>query len=115
MKSIRIGWIHKNVDDPVELYSEIDEEGWEVRKVEVFRGGTLGFAGVAESSGSTDLGLEPFPSLDETALDPQFRPEAVTQAEFEPLWDLARSSGGVGSLWSFPESSHPIHSKAPGG
>ena len=45
MKYLKVRWIHESATDPVELYSEIDDQGWEVRKVEVFPNGTMGFAG----------------------------------------------------------------------
>ena len=85
MRYIHISWIHDDPDGPSELYSELDDGSWEVRKVEVFRDGRIGFAGSSESTGSTRLGLEPVPSLDEIALDPEFHPEEITRAEFERL------------------------------
>jgi hypothetical protein len=43
---------------PVVLYSELDDNRFEVRKVEVFRDGRLGYADAVRSSGGTGLGLE---------------------------------------------------------
>src|SRR5258705_13531981 len=43
MQYIRVRWKHALPDEPVELLSELDSESWEVRKVEVFRDGRLGF------------------------------------------------------------------------
>ena len=100
MRYLLVTWIHESPDDPVRLYSELDDASWEVRKVEVFRDGRLGFAGPSESSGSTFLGLEPVPPPEVIALDPQFRPEAITRAEFEPMWDRARSWAGASPEWT---------------
>ena len=112
MRYIHVNWLHDHADEPVDLYSELDGESWEVRKVEVFRGGKFGFADASLSSASTGLGLEPVPPLDEIASDPQFRADEIKQAEFERLSDLARSSHVP---IDFIESARPIHSNTPGG
>ena len=44
MRYIKVKWIHSYPDEPVLLYSEIDDSGWEVRKVEVFPDGAYGYA-----------------------------------------------------------------------
>lgn len=86
MKYIRVKWNHKHHDEPVLLYSELDTERWEKRKVEVFRDGRCGYASASESGGSTRLGEEPIPALTEIASDPQFEPVEITQQEFEEVW-----------------------------
>ena len=91
MRYFRVYWSHEHPDEPIELYSELDEAGWETRKVEVFRNGTIGFASNSEASGSTVLGEAPVPSLEEIASDPQFRPTQITKEEFERLWARRRS------------------------
>ncbi|WP_363122231.1 DUF6881 domain-containing protein [Gilliamella apicola] len=35
-------WIHKNKDEPIELYSELDEDRYETKKVEIFIDDTAG-------------------------------------------------------------------------
>jgi hypothetical protein len=40
-------WIHDFPDDPVLLYSELDRERWETRKVDLFRDGSKGWADAA--------------------------------------------------------------------
>jgi len=45
MTYLKVKWIHSHPDAPVLLYSELDRERWEVRKVEVFRDGSLGLCG----------------------------------------------------------------------
>src|SRR5262245_38184841 len=85
---IKVEWIHAFVDEPVLLYSEVDAHGWEIRKVEVFADGRVGYASATERAQSTmtELSLEPLPPLDEIASDPQFRPIAITKKEFEEVW-----------------------------
>ena len=71
---------------PILLYSELDDERWEVRKVEVFSDGSFGYANRATSRGTTFLGLEPIPTLSEIAANPEFEPVAITKDEFEAIW-----------------------------
>ena len=91
MRYIRVQWIHQHPDEPVEMYSELDEAGWETRKVEVFRDGTIGFASSSEAGGLTELGEGPLPSLEEIASDPEFRPMQISKDEFEGVWAKRRS------------------------
>jgi len=37
MKYVRLKWNHTNPDEPVWLFSELDDRGKEVRKIECFR------------------------------------------------------------------------------
>jgi hypothetical protein len=92
MTYIKVKWIHSCPDDPVLLYSELDGERWEMRKVEVFADGHFGYASSTESGGSTGLGLEPVPTLPEIGSDPQFEPVEITKQEFEEVWAHARQN-----------------------
>src|SRR5207248_1876118 len=86
MRYLRVQWRHFHPDEPVEIYTELREDGWEVRKVEVFPDGRIGFASPTEGSGSTMLSVEPLPSLEEIAADPQFKPTEIGREEFENMW-----------------------------
>src|SRR5262249_32664364 len=86
MRYLRVEWLHPDPDEPVTLYSEIDDEGWEVRKVEVFADGRLGFASATGATTATVLGEKPVPSVEEIAADPQFRAARITRKEFERVW-----------------------------
>ncbi len=93
MRYIRVRWHHDSCDEPIELLSELDDDSWEVRKVEVFADGHVEFAGRGERSGLTGLGEVPIPSIEEIASDHQFSPEEITKTEFESVWEAARSVG----------------------
>jgi hypothetical protein len=82
MTYILVIWHHDHPDDPVELYSELDDERFEVRKVECFRDGRSYFADAAGHSGNTRLGLVPVPPLDEIASDRQFTAQEITKEVF---------------------------------
>jgi hypothetical protein len=86
MNYICVKWIHSSPDEPVWLYSEIDADRWEKRKVEIFADGTYGYASAAESGGETRLGQVPVPPLTEIANDPQFEPSEITKEKFEEVW-----------------------------
>ena len=86
MQYIKVKWIHSHPDEPVLLYSELDEDRWETRKVEIFPDGTTGFAGPDEQAGSSILAEVPMPTLEEIASDPQFVPQPVQRHEFEQVW-----------------------------
>jgi len=68
------------------MYSELDDNRWEIRKVEVFPDGHRGYASAAGSSGGTCLGKEPIPPLPEIAADSQFEPIEISRDEFERVW-----------------------------
>ncbi len=92
MQYIAVEWLHNEPDDPILLYSELGKSRGELRKVEVCRDGTLHFADVLHKTDQTALSLELIPSLEETASDPEFNPKAISQAEFEQIWQTATRS-----------------------
>jgi len=86
---LRVEWKHIHADDPVMLYSELDEDRWEVRKVEVFADGRMTYAGGTGSSGHTRLGEVQVPSVDEIAKNAGLTPVAISREEFETSWEKA--------------------------
>ncbi len=92
MRYLKVEWLHSHADEPVTLYSEVDDNGCEVRKLEIFRGGQVGFASGIENFGGTELGEKPIPSLEEIAADPQFRSCSITREEFERAWSRRSSA-----------------------
>jgi hypothetical protein len=83
---IKVRWKHDDPNDPILLYSEVDDERWEVRKVEVFSDGSSGYANSSTSRGMTFLSLEPIPTLSQIAANPEFEPVAIAKDEFEAVW-----------------------------
>jgi hypothetical protein len=87
MKYIRLKWNHTNPDEPVWIFSELDAEGKEVRKIECFQNGFCDVAAASGSSGSAALMTLPLPDLSVLARrDPEFVPVEITPAEFEEVW-----------------------------
>jgi hypothetical protein len=89
---IEVTWIHEAESDPILLLSEVDEERYETRKVEVFRDGSLNYAGCVGSTGATFLGEFPIPDIVEINLDGQFSAKEVTREEFEEWWKRATAA-----------------------
>ena len=83
---IRVRWFHSSPDDPVELWSELDADREEVRKVEIWTDGRVGYASSEGETGGTRLGKVAVPPLNEIDLDAQFQTEAITKADFEMCW-----------------------------
>ena len=86
---VKVRWKHSFPDEPVLICSELDRERWEVRKVEIFPSGRMGYAGPGGAIGGTGLGQEPWPSLEQIAEDPQFEPAKISKAEFDAIWAKA--------------------------
>lgn len=90
MKYIAVRWKHQHPNEPILLYCEVDDDGWEVRKVEEYKDGLYGYSDESESTGDTRLGMEPVPPLAEIAADPQFEPSEITKDQFEQIWSRRR-------------------------
>jgi hypothetical protein len=86
MQYIKVVWRHRDAKSPVLLYSELDSERYESRKIDFYADGHRGFADSEEDSGGTFLGTVPIPSLEEIAADPQFVPADISAEEFEREW-----------------------------
>jgi hypothetical protein len=83
---IRVRWVHDFPDEPVELWSELDADRFELRKLEIWADGRVGYAAPKLEAGGTRLGTEPVASLEELGSDPQFEPAEVSESDFNALW-----------------------------
>lgn len=86
---LKVHWNHDSEIQPVAFYSEMEDDRMEVRKVELFADGSLGFANEQQSSGRTLLGALPMPTLEELAAGPHYEAQEITGDEFEEIWRLA--------------------------
>ena len=86
MRYLHIKWVHKNPGDPVHIYSEIDNQSYERRKVEIYADGRKGFADSSEEAGGTALGSMPVPPLAEIAAQPEFQPKEIAEEDFQKVW-----------------------------
>lgn len=68
------------------LFSELDAERREIRKVELFADGSKGFASSSEQSRDTMLSVQPIPLDEEIAANPEFVIEPLSKMDFEEIW-----------------------------
>ena len=97
MRYQRVHWVHEVADEPVVLYAELDDDGWEVRKVDQYIDGRLVRAGPSEESGGTRLSEAPVLTIAEINQDVQFAAGAISPDEFERVWSDAGEAapGGI--------------------
>ncbi|MFH7323633.1 DUF6881 domain-containing protein [Aeromicrobium sp. JJY06] len=91
MRYLQVHWNHGFSGDPVILYSEIDADGYEIRKVDEYANGRLDLADYGIETGNTSLGTAPTPTLEEINRDAQFRATPLDPEEFERIWDRAKA------------------------
>src|SRR5262245_57593531 len=92
MRYLKVTWAHDLPDEPVTLLSEIGDDGYEIRKVEVFRDGRMTYADAHESTGSTILGESPLPAIEEIASQSEFAPEWISRNDFQEIWLAAHNT-----------------------
>lgn len=90
MRYLKVTWLHDNPEDPVEMYSEINDEGWEQRRVDCYANGRKDIAGRGIETGKTILAEVPvLETPEEIAEDSQFRSELISNSKFEEIWESA--------------------------
>lgn len=86
MQYIKVMWKHDFEDEPIEIYSELDDVRMETRKIELYKNGSIGFADISKSVNNTHLSKLPLPTLSEISSDIQFVPQEISKELFEKLW-----------------------------
>jgi len=87
MKYIKVEWLHDFVDEPSDLYYEMDENRFESRKVEIYKNGKVGYADANKEVGGARLGFLQIPDITVIGEDPEFRPKEISKEEFESIWN----------------------------
>jgi hypothetical protein len=83
-------WFHDFADEPCCIYSELDDERYETRKIEVFKDGTTTRASTEDlKRDPMALADQPIPSVEEVRAYLEFHMEEISAAEFEDLWKSA--------------------------
>jgi hypothetical protein len=94
---IRVQWLHSSSDQPADLWSELNANREEMRKVEIWADGRVGYASLDGEVGGTRLGEGSVPPLREIAAD----------AQSDPKKSRSRSSRSAGGRTS---ANHPQRS-----
>ena len=92
---IKVQWIHDFQDEPILLYSELDSNKNEIRKVEVYKNGKLGCAFENKSVNGTFLSKTEIPSLEDINSDVQFDACEIDKEYFESIWIKAVSENCI--------------------
>lgn len=87
---VKVCWDHEFDVEPIETFSELDDDGYELRKVEVYKDGRFDWVDASRETDTIGLGEVPFPALEEINRQDEFRADIITAAEFEVAWFRAR-------------------------
>lgn len=90
MRYVRIDWLHEHESDPYLIYSEIGLDGYERRKIQFYKSGSIGFAIDEIEYNGAGLSEKPFPPLQELNAKDEWD-EIVSvetnKSEFENIWN----------------------------
>ncbi|MET9852166.1 hypothetical protein ABZY57_04335 [Streptomyces sp. NPDC006450] len=86
MRYIKVSWEHNFPDEPILCLSEIGDDDYETRKVNVYSDGRSEWADDGHETPSIGLSEIPFPELGEISRQPEFLAEEISAAEFDQAW-----------------------------
>ena len=83
----RLEWIHDHHDEPRFIYSELDDERYETRRIEVFKNGKTARASTEDlERDPMALADQPLPPPEEVNSYEEFHAQEISAAEFEDVW-----------------------------
>lgn len=89
MQYMKVEWIHNFSDEPYLIYGELTSALEEIRKVEVFKDGRMGYASINGLEYLIFSSECNWSTKEEIESDPQFIVEQITKTEFEDIWERA--------------------------
>ncbi|MEV4611329.1 hypothetical protein AB0K43_01830 [Kitasatospora sp. NPDC049258] len=93
MEYVKVEWAHEFEDEPVMYLSEIAEDRYETRKVQIYRSGRIEWADEAHETATAGLSEVPFPPLEEIDSQPEFTASLIEESDFESAWNRAKMIG----------------------
>lgn len=87
MRYIDVNWFHEFQSEPYRYISEIDEDNNEIRRLEFFLDGSIGYASKRDSSSLTSLSVHKIPDIEEINAEEGYQGYVIDQADFEELWN----------------------------
>ncbi len=87
----KASWIHDLEDQPILFYSELDNDRYEIRKVEIYKDNNFGLADTSFEFGGAALGTMSVPSIEEINSQPEFLAQVISKGEFEEIWTAYRT------------------------
>jgi len=92
MTYLLVKWKHSYPDEPSVLYSELDDQRMQRRKIDIYPDGRWGFADAQEEVGGSGLGDAPTPSVEQLNANPEYEAMEIDKEEFERLWAVRRNA-----------------------
>ncbi|MDE7424416.1 MAG: hypothetical protein K2N51_12145 [Lachnospiraceae bacterium] len=89
MTYIKVSWKHDFPDESILIFSELDNNQNEIRKVEVYRGNWWRYACEYGNKNGTSLSECELPELSVINEDIQFEGVEIEKDEFEKVWKRA--------------------------
>ncbi|MFI1788727.1 DUF6881 domain-containing protein [Streptomyces olivaceoviridis] len=89
MEHWKVDWAHEFQSEPVRFYSEIGSDGYEARKIQLYRDGRILKADAFHESAEIGLSEVPVGSIDDVANQPDFSASSISSEEFERAWRTA--------------------------
>lgn len=89
MRYTRVDRTDDPATEPITIYCEIDEDGFENRKVEIYPDGISDYAGGLVEGERTILADDPVAPISDISERPGFRAREITAAEFQEAWTAA--------------------------
>ncbi|MGW9044560.1 DUF6881 domain-containing protein [Streptomyces lydicus] len=98
MQYWKVSWQHDFKAEPVTLFSEIGEDGYERRKVQEYREGRLLRTDGSDETAEIGLSEIPVGGIDDVAAQPEFSAFVITEGDFEAVWAAADADQEPGLL-----------------
>ncbi|MGW5336629.1 DUF6881 domain-containing protein [Streptomyces bauhiniae] len=86
MEYWKVDWLHDFDDEPTRLYSEVGNDGYEIRKIQRYRDGRILKADEAHEAANIGLSEIPVGSIEDVASQPDFAACLIGREEFEEAW-----------------------------
>ena len=93
MQYVKVEWAHEFDNEPVTYLSEIGNDRYETRKVQIYRNGRMEWSDETHETATVGLSEVPFPSLEEISSQAEFTASLIDASDFEPAWNRAKMAG----------------------
>jgi hypothetical protein len=91
-------WNHTNDYDPIVMYSSIDEERYEMKRLDIFRDGHVAYF---DTRTPMELSEDPYPSdFDEINATDEFDVSEISSIDFENILKMYDTNGLIEDYFS---------------
>ncbi|MFC9995560.1 DUF6881 domain-containing protein [Nocardia sp. NPDC127526] len=91
MKYWKVIWHHDFDAEPIVIFSEIAEDGYETRKVQEYRDGRLLRTDGTDETAEIGLSEIPVGEIEDVAAQPEFSAFVISPEQFDDVWGRAVS------------------------